>query len=414
MNAGQHLGNTKLILKNLGWHDVSFNPDLVKYFQVLNWLPDYVSLIDLIGKLVYAGFIDYIPIYLPFLGWPSFNFFSIKKKITDLAKNTIIDSEEKIFHKFHFDSLTSFNKIIDHWKWLEEIVKNYIELLNKETDETIKQHMIIALLAESLHAVQDFYSHSNWIEVLYNEFNFNSKEEFPTWFDIFEGNTNENSIYKDRINKLLEDPNILFTGYFPLGKDKKLFSYYHNDKGNKPGINKDRSERPFFEVVYYLAYKNGIQWLNYIKNKYLDETHIKLLNKPLSDVVFKKVLVIQPYVKTISYKLREWNGLRPFENLSLDVSDPINRKNILHFTVKISTTEQLVKYDRDFRKSFFNIFIKINDKILLKSQKFGKKSGITNFKLKLDDRIGKEFNSNLSLRVEYGLLYKEKLIIKEY
>lgn len=414
MNAGQHSGNTKLILDNLKWDSISFNQDLVKYFQVLNWIPDYVSLIDIVGNLSYFGFIDYIPIYLPFLGKPSFNFFSMRKMIFNFSKNTPISLEEKIYHKFHFDSLNSYDMIKKHWKWLEEQVNIWIEKIEKEEDENIQQHMLISLMAESLHAVQDFYSHTNWIELIHQNCSVYQKEDFPTWFDIFVENDNHFSDIKKVIVKLISDPNKLYSGYFPIGKDEKKFIHYHNDKGKKPGLNKDRSERPFFDVVYYLAYKNGLQWINYIKNKYFNEFHIKLLNNPLSDEIIRKVTKMQPYVKTIAFKLREWNGQGPFSNLALDLTQPILKNNNLSFKVKVSTSERLVKYDRDFRKSYFTIIIKSADDVLYELQKFGKKSGISKITLNLNGVLKNNYDPTLSLRVEYGLLATEKLIIKEY
>ena len=65
MNAGQHLGNTKEILENIDWFT---DYEKIPYFQSLNWSPDYLSLIDIVGKLYLAGIIDYLPIILPYLG----------------------------------------------------------------------------------------------------------------------------------------------------------------------------------------------------------------------------------------------------------------------------------------------------------------------------------------------------------
>ncbi len=225
MNAGQHLGNTEEIINNLDWKDVTFNLESIKYFQILNWIPDYVSLIDLIGKLATVGFLDYIPVPLPFLGKPSFNFFSMKKTIMNFSKNTIIDSEEKIFHQFHFDSLNSFSHITNHWKWLENIIKIGVEQIDLETDETIKQHMLYSVLAESLHAVQDFYSHSNWIEFLNKNFQIEKVEEFPTWFDIFVLKEEKFTDTREKILSFVSDENVLYTGYFPIGKDKNYLRY---------------------------------------------------------------------------------------------------------------------------------------------------------------------------------------------
>ena len=408
MNAGQHLGNTKKILENLGWDSVTFNDSAIIYFQVLNWLPDYVSLIDLFSGLVFTGFVDYIPIYLPFLGYPSFNFFSMKRKLVKLSQHTICTSEEKIFHNFHFDSLTSLKSIQSHWNWLEEISKKWLNKIDKEQDESNQQLMLFSLLAQTLHAVQDFYSHSNWIEQLHEIYQFTNKEEFLTWFDIFKNENGTNKTYKEQI----EQKNI-YTGYFPIGKDQKIFHIYHNDKKNMPGLNKDRAERPFFDVVYYLAMKNGIQWLNYLKESLLKEKHIKLLNKPISGTAEKISRELYPYIKKLSFKIREFNGTEPFKNLSMHILEAKMEKNILFLTLQLKTSENLTKYDRDFRKSFFKIIIESDENSKAVFYKFGHRSGLNKLKLNVSEIINFYEGGNQLVKVEYGLLIDQKIIIKK-
>ena len=40
----------------------------IKYFQIMSWIPDYVSLIDILGKFRFVGIIDYIPFFIPYIG----------------------------------------------------------------------------------------------------------------------------------------------------------------------------------------------------------------------------------------------------------------------------------------------------------------------------------------------------------
>ena len=370
MNAGQHLGNTKAILENSQWKDILNDKQKLNYFQVLNWSPDYLSLIDIVGKLYLFGIIDYIPVILPFLGKPQFNFFSMKKKIDFVCKNTILYFEPKIYHKFHFDSLNSMEEITNYWEWLEEITKLWLEKTDSQESEIIRQHMLISLLAQTLHAIQDFYSHSNWIEYLHENYGYTKAGEFPTWFDLFKSGDENDSSLKTKLLKAH-----LYTGYFPIGRDLKISEIYHNDKKreNKPGLNKDRSERPYFEVVYYLAFKNGIQWLNFLKESLLSKEHVKIINDPLTVEYAKLGAEIQPYIKKIAFKLREWNGTAPFVRLTLQINQLTLKKDNLLFVIKVSSDEKLVKYDRDFRKSFIKILI-VNEKDILYSYiKFGKK-----------------------------------------
>lgn len=405
MNAGQHLGNTKAILESLNWFTDSKK---ISYFQVLNWSPDYLSLIDIVGKFVYIGLIDYIPFIFPFLGRPLFNFFSMRKRIEKICNNTILESEIQMYHRFHFDSLNSFETISNYWFWLEEVSKLWIKTVSKEEDEDIKQHKLISLLAQTLHVVQDFYSHSNWIEYFHDTYNYSKVEDFPTWFDIFKADDNSNS-------SIIEDLKHadIHTGYFPIGKDLKLSKFYHNDKKNKPGLNKDRSERPYFDVVYYLAWKNGIQWLNYLKDNFFSDNLILILNKPLGKEYEQLAKKIQPYIKKIAFKVREWNGTEPFHDLKIQLLDPIVFDEYISFTVKLTVSEKLIKYDRDFRKSFFKFILRSEEKIIANVTKFGNKKGFTKFNLKINNLTNYHSEEKLFLKVKYGLLIDEKLIVRK-
>ena len=147
-------------------------------------------------------------------------------------------------------------------------------------------------------------------------------------------------------------------------------------------MNKDRAERPYFEVVYYLSYKNGIQWLNYLNESFLKESHKNLLKTTLPTDIQKQIEKIYPYVKILSFKLREYNGLKPFENLSLEIVEAYFRKMEIILKIRLITTDKLIKYDRDFRKSFVRIEILTGNKIKAVLYKFGKKSGFSKFIIK--------------------------------
>ncbi len=144
----------------------------------------------------------------------------------------------------------------------------------------------------------------------------------------------------------------------------------------------------------------------------MNQNHIRLLYNPLSNDTKDKINKIHPYIKEIAFKLREWNGLVPFKSLSIDIPEISIKNNFLLFTLKVTSKEKLVKYDRDFRKAFFNIIIKNGTDVIFTTSKFGKKSGVSNFKIYLNSLLNFSGDNSLILRIEYGLLSIEKMINK--
>lgn len=84
---------------------------------------------------------------------------------------------------FHFDNLFSFNEIKIRW----EQINNWLELKAKSFKKIKGIKKWFVLIGLILHAVQDFYCHSNW--VLISAYEGNEKKidvgMLPTWDDIY-------------------------------------------------------------------------------------------------------------------------------------------------------------------------------------------------------------------------------------
>jgi hypothetical protein len=85
---------------------------------------------------------------------------------------------------FHFNSLYSYSDIERRWEELAEWVDGtceYIALLPAEE----RRPMYLAFLGMTLHMVQDFYSHSNWVGLLngYSEGDLDPAT-LPTWEEL--------------------------------------------------------------------------------------------------------------------------------------------------------------------------------------------------------------------------------------
>ena len=104
------------------------------------------------------------------------------------------DRDAAIF--FHFDNLNGeldrnskfdalFNRLLTNTQW---VLGGYIKQTN--ADERTRKVMTLIVLGASLHAIQDFYSHSDWI---HHDFNSTAVKPVrlpsgelraPTWFEF--------------------------------------------------------------------------------------------------------------------------------------------------------------------------------------------------------------------------------------
>ncbi|MBA2748338.1 MAG: hypothetical protein H0U45_06275 [Tatlockia sp.] len=134
--------------------------------------------------------------------------------------------------KLHFDNLFSTSQIRNYWGQLTVNTKNAVQQAARENDPL----KCLAVLGISLHAVQDFYTHSNWVEThppLGNAY------RTDTWFD---------SVPLDN----------LFTGSYPNLRPGA--EQLHGDYNN--GLNHDSYVRPRWEQSYVFAYAASRQWVN--------------------------------------------------------------------------------------------------------------------------------------------------------
>lgn len=175
-------------------HERGFNDSSIKIAQVENWLTDYYS------------------------------------STPTTSKNNRINLE-----KLHFDNLFTTKEIQNNWGWLINNLKTATQKAAKD-DNPLAMLTIIGI---GLHATQDFYSHSNWVET------------HPRFADgAFQTAT-----------FLSTPPPIenLFTGKYPAdrkigfdGKDVPLKADNHGDY--LQGINHDSPIRPNWAEAYVFAY----------------------------------------------------------------------------------------------------------------------------------------------------------------
>jgi hypothetical protein len=134
----------------------------------------------------------------------------------------------------HFDALWDTKQVTHNWEQLE---KNTLEALKKYTSdktmpEPFRKIAELTVLAASLHAVQDFYSHSNWVNY------WTKTGKVPLWFEVDPAERNKLDIH---------------TGAYPDGSSKG-----HANHGD---LNKDNSTRPMNGAAVAAATRASTDWL---------------------------------------------------------------------------------------------------------------------------------------------------------
>lgn len=143
---------------------------------------------------------------------------------------------ELSFEYMHFDAIFTTEDIENNWAVLYQNTVNTLRnySINKNVKEGFRLIVFLNIIGTSLHIVQDFYSHSNWV-------NLHAKANVspvPVWFDVTE---------KER--KKLK----LATGAYPDGSVPGKLS--HGD------LNKDCSARELNSIAVETAERASIDWI---------------------------------------------------------------------------------------------------------------------------------------------------------
>ncbi|WP_395091219.1 C2 domain-containing protein [Armatimonas sp.] len=193
-DTGPHQDLTREVLAEIG-----FNQDANETVQLENWLTDYYTNQPLLKK--------------------------------------VLPSIHVSLDKLHFDNLTTTSQV-DHY-WQRFTVNSKIAF--QEAARNKDSFRILVLLGMSLHAVQDFYTHSNWVET--HPAPPGSDYATVTWFDT----KNRNSVRTGSYPALSNPPGA-------------------NDHGNYThGLNHDSQSRPEFHRAYTFAYAASRQWVSQVR-----------------------------------------------------------------------------------------------------------------------------------------------------
>jgi hypothetical protein len=187
-----------------------FSADARLLCQFENYLTDYFSGVDL--ERVYAQ----LPMDMPKGG---------RTGLRDLDMNDMA--------RLHFDALTTELQVEQQWQALEG---NTIAALRRwAADPAVKPAyrpiVLLTIVGASLHAIQDFYSHSNWLRTV--------AAPAPIWFDV-----------PRRVRESLA----IKTGWYPDGKLGGIL--YHKEE------NKDSTGRPLNAEAVDAATRASVDWVH--------------------------------------------------------------------------------------------------------------------------------------------------------
>jgi len=191
-DTGSHFDLTRAVLSERGFGD-----DAVKAVQVENWLTDYFS-----------------------------------------TAPTILTPKRGDFAKLHFDNLYSSAEVRNYWAWIINNIKNETQNAARKDDAIAA----LTILGIGLHAIQDFYAHSNWVE---------THPRFP------DGAYRTETYLQTNRSALNES--MLFTGKYPddrrTGPGAETVPENAEVHGNyTSGLNHDSLVRPHWDEAYVFGY----------------------------------------------------------------------------------------------------------------------------------------------------------------
>jgi hypothetical protein len=192
--TGSHFDLTRTVLTEVGFRETS-----IQIVQVENWLTDYYS-----------------------------------------TSPTYGDKHRATLEKLHFDNLFNDEQVRAYWAILIRNLKSSTEKAAEDND----QMSMLVTLGMGLHAVQDFYSHSNWAEL--HPPRDNREFRADTFFAAMKSSATA-SIKGIRTGKYPDD-RASGPGSFPIPVDAELHGGYHT------GLNKDSPLRPHWDEAFVFAY----------------------------------------------------------------------------------------------------------------------------------------------------------------
>ncbi|MFY9780060.1 MAG: hypothetical protein WAJ85_06055 [Candidatus Baltobacteraceae bacterium] len=165
------------------------------------------------------------------------NVVQVENWLTDYYTNKSVGEKKCDLEKLHFDDLFSAGDIQRYWT---NFWNNTVQAVGKsDSDRDVLEFYVV--LGVSLHAVQDFYSHSNWVD--------------QNGVSVQPGHYSTKTYFQTPNPK----PAGLHTGWYDNCLD--IPQDGHEPHGNyTSGLNHDSVVRPGYDQAYVYAYAASYEW----------------------------------------------------------------------------------------------------------------------------------------------------------
>ena len=168
--------------------------------------------------------------------------------------------------RMHFDAerrqvpmpdLSNTAGVDKEWQRLMFLTRKWVQYAGRHNDP----YAVMSVLGISLHSVQDFYAHSNWVEDPRPEDGRGGPGvaslgygETPTWFDI-----------PPAVRAQLTGNRAVYTGVKGIPRGH---GHWQSNKNRNltEGLNKDWNGRPKYQQAYVTAYFATRQWIRAVRN----------------------------------------------------------------------------------------------------------------------------------------------------
>lgn len=224
-----------------------FSPSAANVGVFDNWLVDYYTNP---GKNPYSGHAGFW-IGLTRLGlsreeWPFFRVEAAQRLHFDASKRSP-----------EMPDLSTTAGVEQEWQRLMHLTRRILRIAGNKNDA----EGVLAILGTSLHSVQDFYSHSNWVEDPSGEpgrggpgISRLGYGDLPTWFDV-----------PPTVREKLVGDRAVYTGVQGIPRGHGHWRSNEN-LSLREGLNKDHNGRPKYQEAYLTAYFATRQWLRGVRS----------------------------------------------------------------------------------------------------------------------------------------------------
>jgi hypothetical protein len=223
-----------------------FSPSAADVGMVNNWFVDYYTNP---GKNPYSGHaswtIGLTRLGLPRESWPAYQVEAAQRMHFDSGRLSLPMAD-----------LSRTAGVEQEWDRLMFLTRKWAQSVGRRNDP----YLLMSVIGISLHSVQDFYTHSNWVEDPHAEPGRGGPGiaslghgDHPTWFDI-----------PPEVRATLVGDRAVYTGVVGVPRGH---SHWREDLNRSlyNGLNKDWPGRPRYTESYITSYFATRQWIRAVR-----------------------------------------------------------------------------------------------------------------------------------------------------